>query len=80
MEKKQMEIENYLSLISVFSDYEKYTLLEYSENDDNKLVFFNPKNTELCLKLIKLVKKINFRKKEWKTLIRQCSTGFKKKK
>ncbi len=57
MEKKQTEIENYLTLISVFSDYEKYTLLEYSENDDNKLVFFNPKNTDLCLKIIKLVKK-----------------------
>jgi hypothetical protein len=55
MEKKQMEIENYMTLISVFSDYEKYTLLEYSENDDSKLVFFNPKNTDLCLKLIKLV-------------------------
>ena len=54
MEKKQQEIENYLCLISVFTDYEKYTLLEYSENDDNKLVFFNPKNTDLCLKLIKL--------------------------
>jgi len=46
-----------LSLITVFSDYEKYTLLEYSENDDNKLVFFNPKNSDLCLKLLKLVKK-----------------------
>jgi hypothetical protein len=55
MNKKHQEIENYLCLISVFSDYEKYTLLEYSENDDNKLVFFNPKNTDLCLKLLKLV-------------------------
>ncbi len=56
MIKKQQEIDNYLCLISVFSDYEKYTLLEYSENDDNKLVFFNPKNTDLCLKLLKLVR------------------------
>jgi len=55
MTKKQEEIENYLCLITVFSDYEKYTLLDYSENDDNKLVFFNPKNTDLCLKLLKLV-------------------------
>jgi hypothetical protein len=54
MTKKAQEIENYLCLISVFQEYEKFTLLEYSENDDNKLVFFNPKNTDLCLKLLKL--------------------------
>lgn len=56
MQKKQQEIENYLCLISVFTDYEKYTLIEYSDNDDSKLVFFNPKNSELCLKLLNLVK------------------------
>lgn len=55
MNKKQQEIENYLSLINVFSDYEKYTLLEYSENDDKKLIFFNPNNSDLCMKLLKLV-------------------------
>ncbi len=55
MLKKQQEIENYLFLISVFSDYEKYTLMEYTNNDDNKLVFFNPKNNELCMKLLNLV-------------------------
>src|SRR4051812_48147971 len=54
MQKKQQEIENYLCLISVFSDYEKFTLLDYAENDDNKLVFFNPKNSDLCLKLLKM--------------------------
>lgn len=43
-----------MCLISVFSDYEKYTLMEYTANDDSKLVFFNPKNTELCMKLLKL--------------------------
>lgn len=54
MEKKNQEIQNYLNLVSVFSDYEKQTLHEYS-GDDDKLVFFNPKNNELCLKLLKLV-------------------------
>jgi hypothetical protein len=47
MTKKQQEIENYICLISMFNDYEKYTLMEYSENDDNKLIFFNPKNTDM---------------------------------
>ncbi len=56
MEKKQQEIENYNCLISVFSDYEKYTLSEYSDNDDNKLIFYNPKNTDLCMKILKLVR------------------------
>lgn len=55
MQKKQQEIENYLCLISMFSDYEKYTLMEYAENDYNKVVFFNPKNSDLCLKLLRLV-------------------------
>lgn len=55
MEKKQQEIENYNCLISVFSDYEKYTLIEYSDNDDDKLIFFNPKNTDLFMKIMKLV-------------------------
>jgi hypothetical protein len=58
MEKKQQEIENYTCLISVFSDYEKYTLMEYSENDDSKLIFFNPKNIDLCMSTMKLVNKL----------------------
>lgn len=60
MQKKQQEIENYLCLVSMFSDYEKYTLMEYADNDYNKVVFFNPKNSDLCLKLLRLV---NFSKK-----------------
>jgi hypothetical protein len=55
MVKKQQEADNYLCLISMFSDYEKYTLMEYADNDYNKVVFFNPKNSELCLKLLNLV-------------------------
>lgn len=37
-----------------FEDYEKYSLLEYAENNEKKLVFFNPKNSELCDKVMKL--------------------------
>jgi hypothetical protein len=55
MIKKQQELENYMCLITVFNDYEKYTLMEYSDNDDSKLVFFNPKNEELCIKVHQLV-------------------------
>lgn len=54
MVKKQQEIENYQSLITVFTDYEKYTLMEYSGNDDTKLVFLNPKNKELGGRLNKV--------------------------
>jgi hypothetical protein len=58
MKKKEQEIENYLTLIHVFEDYEKYTLMEYADNDENKLVFFNPKNTELCEKIMELKKNL----------------------
>jgi hypothetical protein len=49
-------MENYQTMMTIFSDYEKYTLLEYADNQDNKLVFFNPKNNDLTLKSMKLVK------------------------
>ena len=58
MVKKDQEIENYLTLIHVFEDYEKYTLMEYANNDENKLVFFNPKNIELCEKIMSLKKNL----------------------
>ena len=59
MQKKQMESDNYLYLISSFSDFEKFTLMEYADNDYNKVVFFNPKNSDLCAKLLNLVNFIN---------------------
>jgi len=40
----------------MFSDYEKYSLFEYADQNDSKLLFFNPKNSELCLQMINLVK------------------------
>lgn len=69
--KKQIEIDNYVNLISVYTDFEKFTLIEYSENDDSKLVLFNPKNSDLCLKLVNIVN-INYlldRKMQSKILI-----------
>ena len=41
-----------------FEEHEKYTLMEYAENDENKLVFFNPKNSELSEKILKLKESI----------------------
>ena len=46
MTQKENEINYYCNLMNVFEDYEKYTLMEYVNNDENKLVFYNPKNCE----------------------------------
>ena len=54
MEKKEKEIERYMELMHQFEEHEKYTLMEYAENNENKLVFFNPKNAELSEKVLKL--------------------------
>lgn len=56
VERNSQEISSYVDLISLFSEYEKYTLYEFSDSNDD-LVFFNPENTELCMKLLKLVRK-----------------------
>ena len=58
MEKKDKEIVRYLELMHQFEEHEKYTLMEYAENDENKLVFFNPKNSELSEKILKLKESI----------------------
>ena len=45
---------NYLTLLNIFEDYEKHALLEYIENNEDQLVFYNPKNSEICKKIINL--------------------------
>ena len=42
------EQENYLDVINMLSLYEKETVINFVNNDENKLVFFNMKNHELC--------------------------------
>ena len=40
--------ENYIAVINLLSLYEKETVNNYVNNDENKLVFFNMKNIDLC--------------------------------
>lgn len=50
MENKTKEISNYVCLLNVFQDYEKYALIEYADYDDTKLVFSNKQNKDLKIK------------------------------
>jgi hypothetical protein len=52
MTHKENEINYYCNLMNVFEDYEKYTLMEYVNNDENKLVFYNPQNSETYQKIM----------------------------
>jgi len=54
MQRKQQEMESYFTLLSNFSDYEKLCLLEHTDKDDSKLVFFNAKNNDICLQMVNL--------------------------
>jgi chromosome segregation ATPase len=48
MERYPEEQENYSEVINMLSLYEKEALSNFVNNQDNKLVFFNLKNQELC--------------------------------
>ena len=51
-EKKAHQTERYIQLIHEFEEHEKCTLIEYTENqDEDKLVFANPQNSELNEKI-----------------------------
>ena len=54
MTQKENEINYYCSLMNVFEDYEKYTLMEYVNNDEKKLVFYNPNNSETFQKIMNI--------------------------
>ena len=47
-ERYKAEQENYLAVINLLSLYEKETVSTFVNNDENKLVFFNMKNIDLC--------------------------------
>lgn len=47
-ERYKAESENYLTVINLLSLYEKETVSTYVNSDENKLVFFNMKNIDLC--------------------------------
>ena len=42
------EQDNYLAVINMISLYEKETVNNFVNNDENKLIFFNMKNIEIC--------------------------------
>lgn len=47
-ERYKAEQDNYLAVINMLSLYEKETVNTYVNNEENKLVFFNMKNIDLC--------------------------------
>lgn len=48
---KAKEINYYFELMNVFIHFEKHTLMEYVNNDEDKLVFSNPKNSDTNQKI-----------------------------
>ena len=59
-EKERFDVvqKNYLSVINMLSAYEKEIVNQYVNNDENKLVFFNMKNIELCKHISKAQEKV----------------------
>jgi hypothetical protein len=53
--RKEKEIENYSSLMNIFSDYEKNTIIEYTEKSHDSLIFNNSEN-EINMKFLQIVK------------------------
>ena len=51
-ENKEKEINYYYDLMNVFENFEKDALLEYVNNDEDKLVFSNPKNNDTNRKIL----------------------------
>ena len=52
VEKRSQEIVQYISLMHQMEEYEKYVLMEYSDNNESKLILFNPQNTALNEKVV----------------------------
>ena len=50
-ENKEKEINYYYDLMNFFINFEKHTLMEYVNNDKDKLVFSNPANKETFQKI-----------------------------
>ena len=50
-ENKEKEINYYYDLMNVFRNFERLTLMEYVNNDKDKLVFSNPANKETSQKI-----------------------------
>ena len=57
LEHKENEIKYYYYLMNFFENYEKYTLSEYVNNDQNKLIFYNPNNDDTYEKILDIKEK-----------------------
>ena len=58
VEKKENEKRKYVELINGFADYEKNSILNYTEGKIENLIFNNPSFTELTEKVKKLTKEM----------------------
>ena len=57
--KKKEEIEDYSVLIKSLEEYEKATLMEYTDEDETKLIFMDSTNNEIKEKVEKLKEQLN---------------------
>ena len=57
-ERYKGERENYLTVMNMLSLYEKETVNSYVNNDENKLIFFNMKNIDLCKNISNIQEKV----------------------
>ena len=54
LEKRDIDIKQYLELVKNFSNYEKDNMMYYADNNENALIFFNPTYNNLSEKMLKL--------------------------
>ena len=57
-ERYKIDQENYTEVINMLSLYEKESLNKFVNNDEDKLIFFNIKNTELCNNINKVQEEV----------------------
>ena len=57
-DRYKIDQENYTEVISMLSLYEKESLNKFVNNDEDKLIFFNIKNTELCNNISKVQEEV----------------------
>ena len=54
LEKRDKRIAQYIELIKQFENYERYVLIQYTDNNEEKLYIFNPKYSAIKDKISKL--------------------------
>ena len=57
-DRYKIDQENYTEVISMLSLYEKESLNKFVNNDEDKLIFFNIKNVELCNNISKVQEEV----------------------